>query len=165
VFSKDNFHLTHFSNRMTTNTIANVVASSRSKIGREDIKWQDLFTHFRNVQAKHEKARRTGMGGNPGPLLDGYSTSNAAAGGGGGGRPPVRRRVTGDAPLASPGMSAVATPTRGSGALSPLNPRARTAASNGLMNALSGGNPGRPMSPNSLLNQQRAKRGLSITRK
>ncbi|KAG5350482.1 hypothetical protein C0989_010837 [Termitomyces sp. Mn162] len=36
--------------------------STRSKLAREEIKWQDLLLHFRTVQAKHEKARRQAMG-------------------------------------------------------------------------------------------------------
>lgn len=131
----------------------NVVASSRSKLGREDIKWQDLFAHFRAVQTKHEKAHRIGLGGNPGPLLDGYSTSNGAANVT---RPVQRRRVTGDAP-----MPPVQVPSR-AGALSPLNPRARV----GSNSPLAGSPAVRPSSPNALLQQQqRPKRGLSITRK
>jgi hypothetical protein len=116
------------------------------------------------VQAKHEKARRVGLGGNPGPLLDGYSGSGGA---GGGNRPSTRRRVTGDAQLphsATLPMAAQVS-SRGTGALSPLNPRARAGTGNGLMGALGGGSGSRPLSPNSLLAQQRAKRGISITRK
>ena len=29
----------------------------RSKLGREEIKWQELLLHFRQVQVKHEKAK------------------------------------------------------------------------------------------------------------
>lgn len=145
----------------------NVVASNRSKLGRDEIKWQDLFAHFRSVQIKHEKARRVGLGGNPGPLLDGHSTSGTAAGTSQGSRPPQRRRVTGDASspsgYTSPLPGVTQPPARGSGALSPLNPRARTGTGNGIINAISGGAVvGRPMSPSSM---QRVKRGLSITRK
>ncbi|ODN81757.1 hypothetical protein L202_02141 [Cryptococcus amylolentus CBS 6039] len=32
--------------------------TARSKIGKEEIKWQELLSHFRNVQNRHEKARR-----------------------------------------------------------------------------------------------------------
>ncbi len=38
--------------------------------GREDIKWQELLSHFRSVQAKHEKSRRVSQG-----LTDGSSTA------------------------------------------------------------------------------------------
>ncbi|KIM29482.1 hypothetical protein M408DRAFT_328738 [Serendipita vermifera MAFF 305830] len=141
----------------------NVVANSRSKMARDEIKWQDLFAHFRSVQAKHEKARRVGLGGSPGPLLDGYSVPS---GSGSSGRPPARRRVTGDAqpPPHPAGVPASAQlNSRGTGALSPLNPRARSGAGNALMGALGGGS--RPMSPNSMLAQQRGKRAMSITRK
>lgn len=36
--------------------------ATRSKLAREDIKWQELLQHFRSVQAKHEKARRLALG-------------------------------------------------------------------------------------------------------
>lgn len=134
----------------------NVVAS-RSKLGRDEIKWQDLFAHFRTVQTKHEKARRVGLGGNPGPLLDGYSDSSGISNTN---RPVHRRRITGEAqpPTAQ-------APSR-AGALSPLNPRSRAGPGNGLINALSGAAAARPASPNAMLQQQqRVRRGLSITRK
>ncbi|OXC65177.1 hypothetical protein AYX13_05657 [Cryptococcus neoformans] len=31
---------------------------TRSKIGKDEIRWQELLSHFRNVQNRHEKARR-----------------------------------------------------------------------------------------------------------
>ena len=140
------------------------VATSRSKLIRDEIKWQDLLVHFRSVQAKHEKARRVGLGGNPGPLLDGYSVSGTAATGN---RPSARRRVTGDAPL--PQLAPLPTSSqvggRSAGALSPLNPRARAGTGNPLTGTLGGGQSPRPTSPNPMLAQQRGKRGLSITRK
>jgi vacuole morphology and inheritance protein 14 len=133
-----------------------VVTSSRSKLGREDIKWQDLFAHFRSVQAKHEKARRVGLGGNPGLSLDGYSTCNGTSNAN---RPPPRRRATGDASMPPP-----QAPGR-AGALSPLNPRARTGTGNSMISGLGASAGGRPSSPNLILQQQRTKRGLSLTRK
>jgi vacuole morphology and inheritance protein 14 len=140
------------------------VATSRSKLVRDEIKWQDLLAHFRSVQAKHEKARRIGLGGNPGPLLDGYSGSGNATGGN---RPSARRRVTGDAQL--PNSAILPMPSqvgsRGTGALSPLNPRARVGTGNPLIGALSGSQSPRATSPSPMLAQQRGKRGLSITRK
>jgi vacuole morphology and inheritance protein 14 len=41
---------------MTTRTVTTV--STRSNLSREDIEWQELLSHFRTVQTKHEKARR-----------------------------------------------------------------------------------------------------------
>ncbi|WVQ80690.1 hypothetical protein IAT38_002795 [Cryptococcus sp. DSM 104549] len=32
--------------------------SARSKLGKEEVKWQELLAHFRKVQDRHEKARR-----------------------------------------------------------------------------------------------------------
>ncbi|KAG8824289.1 hypothetical protein FRC18_010555 [Serendipita sp. 400] len=142
----------------------NVVSSSRSKLGRDDIKWQELFAHFRSVQTKHEKARRVGLGGSAGPLLDGYSTTTTQ-GGGQAGRPSQRRRATGDAlPPVGHGANAQ-IPARGTGALSPLNPRARAGTGSGIMGALAGSGVSRPMSPSSMLSQPRNKANLSMTRK
>ncbi|KAI5993628.1 vacuolar protein 14 C-terminal Fig4p binding-domain-containing protein [Pisolithus albus] len=100
----------HIAPKSTVNPLA-----TRSKLGRDEIKWQELLSHFRTVQARHEKARRQALGtdlsafglglGNPDPN-----------------RPPMRRRVTGD--IVPPG------PPRP--ALSPLNPRAKQ---NGLLNS------------------------------
>lgn len=104
--------------------------STRSKIGREEIKWQELLSHFRSVQAKHEKARRQALGNDTSPFSDFSDNEKAAdppiADRGGRpptvGRAPLRRRVTGELP--PPQVGTVATPGR-PGALSPLNPRAR----------------------------------------
>ncbi|KAG6817894.1 hypothetical protein H0H87_001726 [Tephrocybe sp. NHM501043] len=102
--------------------------STRSKLARDEIKWQDLLLHFRSIQAKHEKARRQALGTDTtsySDLTDNEKPAEAAnAPGDRVGRPatvgraPLRRRVTGEVPLAT------AIPGR-SGALSPLNPRAR----------------------------------------
>ncbi|KAF8897785.1 vacuolar protein 14 C-terminal Fig4p binding-domain-containing protein [Infundibulicybe gibba] len=106
--------------------------SSRSKIGRDEIKWQELLLHFRSVQAKHEKARRQALGTDDTPLsglemekpLDTSTNLSERTGRPppAAGRPPMRRRVTGEVamgPIPSlPGGGR-------SGALSPLNPRAR----------------------------------------
>ncbi|TFK64053.1 ARM repeat-containing protein [Pluteus cervinus] len=104
--------------------------ATRSKLGREEIKWQELLQHFRFVQAKHEKARRQALGADASPIsefdeekpIDEQGTGAADRGGrsnpsGAPARPPIRRKVTG----AEPPM---AIPSR-AGALSPLNPRAR----------------------------------------
>jgi len=91
--------------------------TSRSKLGRDDIKWQELLNHFRALQGRHEKARRQDLGDsspqndiNIAPLPP-VST-----------KPPMRRRVTGDLPTPPP---IPAKPV-----LSPLNPKARQ---NGLL--------------------------------
>ena len=119
--------------------------STRSKIGRDEIKWQELVQHFRLIQAKHEKARRQALGTDSTAYPD-FSEADKAVdrpgaatigpGGDKAGRPvtvgrtPLRRRVTGEIPL-----NPMAVPGR-SGALSPLNPRARgaPAAPNGSVN-------------------------------
>lgn len=103
--------------------------ATRSKLGRDDIKWQELLHHFRSVQARHEKARRQQFGADGtsfSEFPDGDKLSEPLGIGLAGervgrptSRPPMRRKATGDIP-AGPGAPAIR-----SGALSPLNPRAR----------------------------------------
>ena len=134
----------------------------RSKLVREEgIKWQDLLSHFRSVQGKHEKARR------------GESTASFVASNSGNGplsnvasnTPPtrpiqIRRKVT-EGPPGSPRTSpsgtnlasyAVSSP-------SPLNPKARAvpAVSAAVTN---GATIARPMSPAGA-KQQRRNLGVS----
>jgi hypothetical protein len=98
--------------------------STRSKLGREEIKWQELLLHFRLVQAKHEKARRQASGADTTPFSGFSATTEKPADASAGrptsaaSRPPMRRKVTGEAP-----PPAISIPPRN--ALSPLNPRAR----------------------------------------
>ncbi|KAG2033639.1 vacuolar protein 14 C-terminal Fig4p binding-domain-containing protein, partial [Suillus americanus] len=103
----------HIAPKATPNPIA-----SRSKLGRDEIKWQELLNHFRALQSKHEKARRQDLGNASSqddititPLSPPASS-----------KPPMRRRVTGDLPV-PPIIPAKP-------ALSPLNPKARQ---NGLL--------------------------------
>ncbi|KAF9006631.1 vacuolar protein 14 C-terminal Fig4p binding-domain-containing protein, partial [Cyathus striatus] len=108
---------------------AGTTMSTRSKLGRDDIKWQELLHHFRTVQAKHEKARRQALGTDITPL-PGFSDldkSNDVTGERTGrtpvvGRPGMRRRVTGELSInGNTPQSGAAKAT-----LSPLNPsRAR----------------------------------------
>ena len=124
--------------------------TTRSKIGREDIKWQELLLHFRQVQSRHEKARRQAMGGDISSFSDfGDNEKTSDAGRSMGppastappGRPPVRRKVTGDF---TPGIPRL-------GVLSPLNPRARVQAGP-LPSAANPPVPvGRPGSPNAVV--------------
>ncbi|KAF5363894.1 hypothetical protein D9756_000214 [Leucocoprinus leucothites] len=114
------------------------VVTARSRIGRDEIKWQELLTHFRSVQMRHEKARRQAMGGDGASMsMSGYSDRDLDLGGlqlnqkeiAGDNRPGqtrptaalrpgMRRRVTGELPMPSVAVGR-------SGALSPLNPKAR----------------------------------------
>ncbi|PFH51323.1 hypothetical protein AMATHDRAFT_75047 [Amanita thiersii Skay4041] len=116
----------HIAPKSTMSTI-----STRSKIGREDIKWPELLHHFRSVQARHEKARRLQFGVDTAPFLDfpegdrvgeqmglGVSTSSERGRGAGTSRPYLRRKVTNE-------ISAAAGNGLRPGPLSPLNPRAR----------------------------------------
>jgi len=131
--------------------------STRSKLGREEIKWQELLLHFRSVQGKHEKARRQALGTDTTPS-SGFSTTTDKSLDIGGNRPTIavsrpsmRRRVTGgDAPPPPP----VIVPPRN--VLSPLNPRARGQGS--MLN---------PQSPPVQLQPQSSKqpRSLSVNRK
>ncbi|KAI0920953.1 hypothetical protein AcW2_006075 [Taiwanofungus camphoratus] len=104
-------------------TVGNI-SSTRSKLGREEIKWQELLSHFRSVQGRHEKARRQALGTDTTPF-SGFTngekptnipvmipTAPSST------RPPMRRKVTG-------GEGPVRPPSRSGSVLSPLNPRAR----------------------------------------
>ena len=48
------------------------VSSTRSRIGRDEIKWQELLTHFRSTQMRHEKARRQAIGEGDNASTPGY---------------------------------------------------------------------------------------------
>lgn len=131
--------------------------ASRSKLGRDEIKWQELLLHFRSVQAKHEKARRQALGADTSfsdfSDLDGKQESGVNTGErtgrptATGSRPGLRRKVTGgEMPMnvAVPAAGSGPLPVR-SGVLSPLNPRARVQAVNAQ--------------------QQKQRRTISLTRK
>lgn len=124
----------HISPKSTPN-----VSSTRSRIGRDDIKWQELLTHFRSTQMRHEKVRRQAMGDgdNASITMPGYSdrdldlsglhlNQKEVVGDNRSGlvrsavvlRPGMRRRATGESSMPSGTLGR-------SGALSPLNPKAR----------------------------------------
>lgn len=124
----------HISPKSTPN-----VSSTRSRIGRDDIKWQELLTHFRSTQMRHEKVRRQAMGDgdNASITMPGYSdrdldlsglhlNQKEVVGDNRSGlvrsavvlRPGMRRRATGESSMPSGALGR-------SGALSPLNPKAR----------------------------------------
>ncbi|WRT67889.1 uncharacterized protein IL334_004863 [Kwoniella shivajii] len=43
----------------TPSTFSSAAAATKSRLGnKEEIRWQELLSHFRSVQARHEKARR-----------------------------------------------------------------------------------------------------------
>lgn len=146
--------------------------STRSKIGRDEIKWQELLLHFRSVQAKHEKARRQALGDDTSPII-GFPeeivndiSDRVGRPGSTTGRPPLRRRVTGEIPV----PNIVPPPPAGSrsGALSPLNPKARAPSGlTGLMGASGSGNLPSNLNPASMaLGQaQKQRRTLEPTRK
>ncbi|KIJ69781.1 hypothetical protein HYDPIDRAFT_22946 [Hydnomerulius pinastri MD-312] len=134
--------------------------SSRSKFGREEIKWQELLSHFRAVQSKHEKARRQALGTDDIPFSNfdsktsESSTSRLAPDAS---RPPMRRRVTGGELPPPPGPSRPA--------LSPLNPKARQ---NGLLASTLMNQAPQPSPPSvgpvggSLAMQQKQRRTLGL---
>ncbi|KAI0057608.1 ARM repeat-containing protein [Artomyces pyxidatus] len=122
--------------------------STRSKLVRDEIKWAELLSHFRAVQAKHERARRQALGSPP-DISSTLPSINVSAE-----RPAARRRVTGPGELPQPVLPSPLSPPSRSGALSPLNPRARVQG--GLMASTvtaQGQVAGKP------------KRGLSLNRK
>ncbi|KAG9104201.1 hypothetical protein FRC06_004626 [Ceratobasidium sp. 370] len=97
-------------------TVSNAIAT-RSTIAREQIKWQELLSHFRAVQAKHEKARRRDLATEPEfAFLGAEPERQLAPPQGAPARPGMRRKVSQPADIPQ-----VAPPRQG--ALSPLNPR------------------------------------------
>ncbi|KAI9068475.1 ARM repeat-containing protein [Trametes sanguinea] len=147
-------------------TVGNL-SSTRSKLAREDIKWQELLQHFRTVQIKHEKARRQTLGGSDSATFPPYTNgaekpptppsgsavaaASVAAG--------TRRKVTG-------GDGPPRPPSRSGGVLSPLNPKARVQSA--LANsALAGGaGSGQPQTPGAAGQiQSKVRRTLSLSRK
>ena len=141
--------------------------ATRSKIGRDEIKWQELLLHFRSVQSKHEKARRQALGNDTSPIIgfpdEKVNDTSDRVGRPGSGRLLLRRRATGSE-ISEPVPPSSQVGSR-SGALSPLNPKAR--APSGLT-GLIGGSSGGKLSPslNSTMGQaQKQRRPLEPTRK
>ncbi|PIL37367.1 hypothetical protein GSI_01060 [Ganoderma sinense ZZ0214-1] len=143
------------------------ISSTRSKLGREDIKWQELLQHFRAVQVRHEKARRQALGTDTTsftayPYPNGTESAKPPTPPSGSGVgpvphvPPSRRKVTGDGPMRPP--------SRTGGLLSPLNPKARIQS--GLANTVVPGPqpPGSPTAPTTQI-PSKVKRTLSLSRK
>lgn len=143
------------------------ISSTRSKLGREDIKWQELLQHFRAVQVKHEKARRQALGTDTTsftafPLANGIDSTKPPTPPSSSGiapvshAPPGRRKVTGD--------TGMRPPSRTGGVLSPLNPKARMQS--GLANNIVPGPqpPSSPTAPTTQI-QSKVKRTLSLSRK
>jgi len=139
-------------------TVGNI-SSTRSKLGREEIKWQELLSHFRSVQARHEKARRQALGTDSIPF-EGFSTGEKQTGGStistpaasSSVRPTMRRKVTGGEGPARP-------PSRSGAVLSPLNPKARGQA--GLLAS----NLAHPPASPALVGQMQAKQQRTLTLK
>ena len=154
-----------FSTKIFISSAIGPLSTTRSKIGRDEIKWQELLLHFRSVQAKHEKARRQALGHDTSPII-GFpeekpnDTSDRVGRPVSSGKPPMRRRVTGEVPV-------VPQPPLGlrSGALSPLNPKARTAGLTGLMGASSTGNLPLNSATVALGQAQKQRRPLEPTRR
>jgi vacuole morphology and inheritance protein 14 len=138
---------------------------SRSKIGRDEIKWQELLSHFRTVQSRHEKSRRSGDGA----VVSGFGVSGIMSTGSSATssstslvRPVPRRKLTNGEVQGPP-------PRPGGTALSPLNPKAQVRVASGNQNGLlatalsAASGSARPMSPPLSANKQR--RALGVTRK
>ena len=134
--------------------------TARSKLGRDDIKWQELLHHFRSVQARHEKARRQQFGvdgSSSSEFPDGDKSSEPLGTGLAGervgrptSRPPMRRKATGEIP------AGIVGPATRSGALSPLNPRAR------MQN---GSSPTPPINSNAVLAQTQKRRSSVLAKR
>ncbi|CAE7233428.1 unnamed protein product [Rhizoctonia solani] len=116
-----------------TSTVATQVANRSTKITRDEIKWQELLSHFRSVQAKHEKARRRDLAIEPEFSFIDPNESDRMQGTN---RPMMRRKVSSQ-------PSDMPTGRQG-GALSPLNPKRGLLGS--AVSAI-GGVGGRPASP------------------
>ncbi|KAJ7087383.1 vacuolar protein 14 C-terminal Fig4p binding-domain-containing protein [Mycena crocata] len=134
--------------------------SSRSKIGRDEIKWQELLLHFRSIQSKHEKARRQALGADVSAFSSGLSDSDRSEERPSrSSRPGMRRKVTGEINVGVPASAVNPGPLSArSGILSPLNPRARgqTGLLANAVIAQTGPGPV-PPSPAALLAQQSQK--------
>lgn len=166
------FHVSGLLSILGCRTVGNI-SSTRSKLGREEIKWQELLQHFRSVQAKHEKARRQTLGAESSPLSellandrDHTSASSSqtgppgfGAGKNAGGGALGRKKVMGQPGGGGlPEVGMMRPPSR-TGVLSPLNPRSRQ---NGL---LSGGNPVPPPTPSASGFMHKPKRSLSLSKR
>ncbi|KAF8969322.1 vacuolar protein 14 C-terminal Fig4p binding-domain-containing protein [Flammula alnicola] len=143
--------------------------STRSKISRDEIKWQELLLHFRSVQAKHEKARRQALGNDTSPILgfpddklnDPLEKAGRSAPPG---RLPMRRRVTGESTM--PNIVPLPPPASRAGALSPLNPKAR--APSGLTSLMASSSASIPSNLNPaavLTHAQKQRRPPELNRK
>ncbi|CEL63676.1 hypothetical protein RSOLAG1IB_05437 [Rhizoctonia solani AG-1 IB] len=108
--------------------------TNRTKVTRDEIKWQELLSHFRAVQAKHEKSRRRDLAIEP--EFSFMDQTDSDRGQGSSTRPNMRRKPShpNDTPAG-----------RQSGALSPLNPRRSGVLGPGISNA--NGSGARPLSP------------------
>ena len=145
--------------------------STRSKIGRDEIKWQELLLHFRSVQAKHEKARRQALGNDTSPIIgfpeEKVNDTSDRVGRPGSGRLLARRRATSE--ISEPNIVQQPPPVGSrSGALSPLNPKARAPSGlTGLIGASSGGKLQSSLNPTTaaLGQAQKQRRPLEPTRK
>jgi vacuole morphology and inheritance protein 14 len=150
----------------TTGAIA-----GRSKLSRDEIKWQELLLHFRSVQAKHEKARRQAMGNDGSPILgalpdEKFADSTEKTGRGTPiNRPPLRRRVTGDVSL-PPSLAPNASSR--TGALSPLNPQRKPPGALSSLMSPPAATAAIPSNPNPAVGftfGQKPRRSIDLTKK
>ncbi|KAF9528014.1 vacuolar protein 14 C-terminal Fig4p binding-domain-containing protein [Crepidotus variabilis] len=153
----------------------------RSKLGRDEMKWQELLLHFRQVQAKHEKARRLAMGNDSSPILgalpddrlDNFDKVSGTRSGTPANRPNMRRRVTGEMSLPPNLSSSSSSAGSGSvtagraGALSPLNPQRRPpgALSNLMSPGIGLGPVPSNLNPAALTQAQKQRRPVDLVKK
>ncbi len=140
------------------------VATTRSKIStRDEIKWQELLSRewrqftrkpgvltprtlsdFRQVQNKHEKARRQSQAGeaNHGHSMSGFNFSGPSASNSPNASGTGRRRLAGSGSRKESANSNSSVRAHGQSTLSPLNPRrAGSSSASGSLSALALGAP------------------------
>ncbi|QRV72887.1 vacuole-associated enzyme activator complex component (Vac14) [Ceratobasidium sp. AG-Ba] len=126
-----------------SSTVSSATLATRSKIAREEIKWQELLSHFRAVQAKHEKARRRDLTTEPEFSFLGSEFERPGASSQGlSARPGMRRKVSQSAEIPP-------VPPSRQGALSPLNPRRTNLLVSAISAATGNREAARPTSPTS----------------
>ena len=127
------------------------VVGTRSTIRRgEEIKWQELLTHFRQVQIKHERSRRSQHSDDSGGLSLSSGTLMAGTGSGGSAPAPARAGGTGQGSGGTPpGASGTARRKDTTSGRAPSGRFGAAAAGGNTSRSTSagGGTTSRPMSP------------------
>ena len=124
---------------------------TRSTIRRgEEIRWQELLTHFRQVQIKHERSRRSQHSDDSGGLSSSSGTLMAGTGSGGTASTSARGGGTGQGNSTPPGVGGTARRKDTAGGRAPSGRFGAAAAAGGNTSrstSAGGGTTSRPMSP------------------